>query len=292
MYKKSVLFLFLFYFTNAYCISNHFIDIKLTDTSSGINGIDCIYVINLAERPQRWERVKSLCEPQHLHPNRVNAVNGWKLSSQSIKELTQFPHDLKKGAVGCLLSHLSILQHAFENQFECIWVMEDDIVILDDPHEITFLLNQLNEIDPEWDIFYTDIKNCWHINGKYCRQRIKEINYITDTLLRVENRYQTHSMIISKRGIEKILNYFLNKKFSKPIDVDIHFIPSIKKYSSSWNIVSSLFGLGSDTENSLIGTTENTNFTPKKIYNKSSSVQKLIFDSFEKHFPILNFDKK
>ena len=277
---------------NTYCISNHFVDIELTEPSSGINGIDCIYVINLAERPQRWERVKSICEPHHLHPNRVNAVNGWELSSESLRELTQIPHNLKKGAIGCLLSHLSILQHALENEFECIWVMEDDIVILDNPHEISFLLNQLSEIDPEWDIFYTDIRNCFTINGKYTRQPIKQNNYISDNLLKVESRFGNYSVIISKNGIKKILNYFSSKKFSDPIDIDIHFIPNLKKYSSSWNIISWLFELCSDTENSPVQSIENKHENPKKIYNKTSSVQKLIFDSFNKHFPILNFDKK
>lgn len=226
---------------------NYLTDIEQVQFNSGINGIDCIYVINLSERFDRWKRIENIFTTYGFFPNRVNAVNGWNFPSKLIEEFTENSHSLKKGEIGCLLSHLSILKHALENNFDIIWILEDDVVILDDPYEIPLLLNELSEIDPEWDIFYTDIRNCWHIKGKYTHQLVKNNDYINEKFIRVRNRYGCYSMIISKNGIKKILNHFFNKKLSKPIDVDIHLIPNIRKYSPSWNIVSWLFEFHSDT---------------------------------------------
>ena len=53
--------------------------IELSSSSSGLQGIDCIYVINLDERPTRWEHAKRCFQQEGLCPNRVSAINGWKI---------------------------------------------------------------------------------------------------------------------------------------------------------------------------------------------------------------------
>lgn len=229
---------------NSSLISNYLREIQLTEFHSGIKSIDCIYVINLDERYDRWERTQGICRDNGLFVNRVSAINGWKLSRRAIRELTAPYSQITKGGIGCLLSHLSILQHALKNDFTSIWIMEDDVTFLNNPHQIRPLLKELSEIDPEWDIFYTDTRNHWN----YIIKPIKQKNYITDRLLRVGRRYGTHSIILSKKGMQKIFHYFLGKKFSTPIDIDIHSIPGIRKYSPSWHITSVMEYSISDTE--------------------------------------------
>ena len=136
-------------------LSNCLTKIELTELYSGIKSIDCIYVINLEERYERWERTQALCKKNALFVNRVSAINGWKLEDWTIRRLTIPHHQITKGAIGCLLSHLSILQHALAKEFEIIWVMEDDIDFLESPHQLRPLLKELFEIDPDWDLFYT-----------------------------------------------------------------------------------------------------------------------------------------
>lgn len=46
---------------------------------------------------------------------------------------TYFCHCLSRGAIGIVLSHLSILKDAYDRGFETIWVMEDDIDIIKNP---------------------------------------------------------------------------------------------------------------------------------------------------------------
>lgn len=249
MYKLLLNGWFHFIFICSLCgntnfLSNYLTEIELTELDSGIQSIDCIYVINLEERYDRWQRTQAICKSNGLFVNRVNAINGWKLNMRVLKELTTPHHRVTKGAIGCLLSHLSILRHALENQFTSIWIMEDDVTFVNNPHQICSLLKELTQIDPEWDIFYTDTRNHWN----YVIKSIKQKNFITDRLLRVGHRYGTHSIILSKKGLKKVFKYFSEKKISTPIDIDIHSIPNIRKYSPAWHITSVVENSISDTE--------------------------------------------
>lgn len=233
-----------FLYAGSNFLSNCLTKIELSEIHSGIKSIDCIYVINLDERYERWERTQTLCKNNGLFVNRVSAINGWKLDDRTIRKLTIPCPQITRGAIGCLLSHLSILQHALTNDFQTIWVMEDDIDFLQSPHQIRPLLKELSEIDPDWDLFYTDIRIHWN----YVIKPITQKNYITNNLLRVGRRYGTHSLIISKKGMKKIFNYFSSKRFSTPIDIDIHSIPGIRKYSPAWHITTVTESCFSDTE--------------------------------------------
>ena len=45
-------------------------------------------------------------------------------------------------------------------------------------------------------------------------------------------------MLISRKGIKKILDYFTHVYLWAPIDVDMHYIPGIRQYSTRRNVVS------------------------------------------------------
>ncbi len=71
---------------------------------------------------------------------------------------TYFCHCLSRGAIGIVLSHLSILQHAYDAGFETIWVMEDDIQVMRDPRVLSERIDQLDALvgKTNWDILFTD----------------------------------------------------------------------------------------------------------------------------------------
>src|SRR5579872_6422231 len=63
---------------------------KKAENKTGVHSmenIDFIYVINLDERPERFERTVNALKPYGINPYRFSAVNGWKLSFQAIDEL-------------------------------------------------------------------------------------------------------------------------------------------------------------------------------------------------------------
>lgn len=233
---------------------------------TGIDLIDCIYVINLDERPDKWTRVKRLFDAKNLNVCRVRAVNGWKLKDAVISEMCgPYGKRVTKGHYGCMLSHLSILQDALTRGFEMIWICEDDIEFVNDIKALPRLLKTLSQIDPEWDIFYTDIRPRILQNGCIIHYRhpyssdmrpdqhiemeqFTERNTFVDSeIMKISLRTGTTSMIISKKGIEKILNYFTHVYIWNPIDNELHFIPGIREYTPTRDIVSNLISSDSDT---------------------------------------------
>lgn len=231
------------------------IDIK--ETNSGLDLIDCVYVINLDARPEKWERMQGLLKEKGIHANRIAAVNGWELTDDIAKELAgPYSVQLKGGALGCLLSHISIYKDAYDRGFKTIWIMEDDVDFLGDVREITSYLSVLSRVDPGWDVFYTDV-DCRNDQGSYFMsvnekgrpdQQISPPWYYClrvlacNGIMRVFGRYGTTSMLISSSGLEKLMNYFSHVYVYPSLDHDIHFIPGLKQYIPGKEIVTNLRG--------------------------------------------------
>lgn len=130
-----------------------------------IEHIDCIYLINLDSRPEKLRLCMRELGRYQIVPYRFSAVIGKELSEDTIQDVGMkykegmmlcegkftlgpaaraffhermygkvcFYRDFTKGALGCTLSHLSILQHAYESGYNTIWVMEDDVIVQKDP---------------------------------------------------------------------------------------------------------------------------------------------------------------
>ena len=52
-----------------------------------MEGVDFIYVINLDQRPEKYQRTMNALKPFEIYPYRFSAVNGWKLSFEALDEL-------------------------------------------------------------------------------------------------------------------------------------------------------------------------------------------------------------
>lgn len=266
---KTLLFLLILNLGFSYSPTlNYLRDLELSQRSSGLEGIDCIYVINLDRRSEKWARMQELCREEQINPNRVSAVNGWQLSSDALAELGgEDGLMIKPGEVGCLLSHISVVKDALQRSFDRIWVMEDDVEFLGSAKQIAKLVKELSEIDPEWDLFYTDgtmrvfenpcLNSCTALlydigirltegqdyrfhqprPGQSDGTYFKEREIINDDLMRVYRRFGTHSMVISRRGLEKIYAYFSEVNLRIPIDWDLHYIPSFRQYAARKNLV-------------------------------------------------------
>ncbi len=163
------------------------------ETSSSLRGIDYIYLINLDQRPEKWESSINQLRLYGIEPYRFSAVNGWELTGEQINDVglkytpfmdgdfmatsypvdgplepihslitnfgqTYFAHCMARGTIGCALSHISVLKDAYDSGYETIWVMEDDIDILKDPRMVPDLIDGLDNVvgKGNWDILFTD----------------------------------------------------------------------------------------------------------------------------------------
>ena len=246
-------------------IVKYLVPIELTEFSSGLAPIDCIYVINLDERPGKWDRMQKLLNEKSLKANRVSGINGWKISDEVRAELAgTYDRRMKNGHLGCFLSHVSALKNAYEMNFDLIWMMEDDVNFKEEFSQIIPLLKQLTEIDPNWDVFYTDTDLISPL-GNYNRPvhaslrpdqppiSLSELNtraVITNDIMKLGQRFGLYSYFVSKKGIQKIVNYFTHVYLWSHIDIDIHLIPTIREYSASRDIIGNWWNSGiKDTEN-------------------------------------------
>jgi GR25 family glycosyltransferase involved in LPS biosynthesis len=264
---------------------------------NGIMNIDFIYVINLDQRPEKIERTKNSLAPYGIVPYRFSAVNGWQLPNKAFDELgviyeagmphgpicsvyrhepdgtehmsyeimkevgvAYYCHSLSRGAIGCLMSHLSIMQDAYDSGYETVWIMEDDVKIVRDPNELSFILNGLNRQAPDWDILFTDneIKGadgkpipCAVIRPRPLLQ-VQPLEYylrrtsMNSDVTKIGMRFGSASMIIHRSGMKKVLDFFKTYKIYFPYDIDYFLVPGINLYACNQDIVTNISGGDSD----------------------------------------------
>jgi len=271
---------------------------KIEDKSPGhsMTNVDYIYLINLDHRTEKLQQTLDQLNPYGINPYRFSAVNGWKLSSEAIDELgikyqvgmqspiasvfrqedgeeymsfevmkevgvTYFCHSLSRGAIGCFMSHLSILQDAYDSGYETIWIIEDDIRVVENPLLLSSLIAKLDFlVSKEWDILFTDneIKGangmpvpCGLIRPRpnfqvqpleYYTKRVK----IDEDFTRIGMRFGSHSMIVRRSGMKKILDYVKKYKIYFPYDIEYFYTPGIRLYQCNRDIVGNIAGALSD----------------------------------------------
>lgn len=219
---------------------------------SGLQEIDTIYVINLSHRVDKWIKTAYQFSHYWISPVRFNAVNGSFLNEVDLQNLcTPDNQNLKKGQVGCILSHLSCLKNGLDQNANIIWICEDDILILKNPHILPYYLKELQNYDPEWDVLYTDA-NTRNYQGKIIPSVDFDINpeidnqeeikkrqksHVSNKLSLINQRFGNYSYIVSKKGMKKILRYYSQYYLYAAYDIDIHYIPEIREYCTNQEIV-------------------------------------------------------
>lgn len=152
---------------------------------------------------------------------------------------TYFGHCVARGPIAIVLSHLSVLQDALDSGYETIWVLEDDIDVIRDPNMIPELIDKLDSLVGKdgWDILFTD-RDIKKQNGEYnpCYWPARRPNFtpwnsakfaqrkaISSDFQQIGARWGSHSMIIRKSGMKKILNFIKVYRIFLPYDMDFIF---------------------------------------------------------------------
>jgi GR25 family glycosyltransferase involved in LPS biosynthesis len=273
-------------------IESHFKPAKNKGHEHRIRNIDFIYMINLDQRPEKWQASLDQLNQYGIHPYRFSAVNGWELSLETINDVglkfdpfmtggfmgtsyleggdftpsheiieklgqSYFCHCMARGTIGIVLSHLSVLQDAYDSGYETIWVMEDDIEVLKNPHVISDLITRLDQLvgKDNWDILFTDrdIRDnhgqhkptIWaarrpDFSDYYKVNDFTENKAIGSEFRKIGARYGATSMIIRKCGMKKLLRFFKAHSIFLPYDLDFIYPRNIKLYTVMDDIVSNL----------------------------------------------------
>ena len=262
-----------------------------------IRNIDYIYMINLDERPEKFAMSLKQLEPYGIVPSRFSAVNGWQLSFETINDVgvkyqpwmqsdhmgtcylpenggmpqhervhvvgrNYFCHCMSRGAIGIFLSHLSILQDAYDAGYETIWVMEDDIEVIQDPRILSNLIDGLDRAVGKqgWDILFTD-RDTKSQSGDYipCKAAAWRPNFTPSNserfavdksqgrhYRRIGARYGAYSMIVRRSGMKKLLKFFNKYQIFLPYDMDFVLPNDIKLFTVNEDVVSTITNALSD----------------------------------------------
>ncbi len=295
-------------------------------SASSIKNIDCIYLINLDQRPEKLEYSLSQFEPYGIVPYRFPAIYGWDLEATVFDDIglkflpgmrnaewvAHFPPNgngtpekeflrtachnknvffitISPGAIGCTLSHLSVLQEALDAGYETIWILEDDLSIKQDPHLLSTLIDKLDTLvgKDEWDILYTDKDvaqvehyrqvDFWRPDMNLSVEALRKRDPVGEDFVSIGSRFRTHSMLIRRSGMQKILNFAKEKRVFLPYDLEIAMIPDLKMFSLQSDVVT--FGASvSDTKSNQFG----KRTTWQQYKEKTLSAQSEIFGSCSK----------
>jgi GR25 family glycosyltransferase involved in LPS biosynthesis len=257
-----------------------------------IQNIDFIYMINLDQRPEKWQLSIDQLRPFGINPYRFSAVNGWELTLETINDVglkfdpfmvggfmgtcyplngdftpdhqviekfgqTYFCHCMARGTIGIVLSHLSVVQDAYDSGYETIWVMEDDIDVLEDPRIIPELIDRLDRVvgKDNWDILFTDVDirdqhgqhkpTIWAARRPdfpdyYKLNDFTENKMVSPDFRKIGARYGATSMIIRRCGMKKLLQFFHTHSVFLPYDLDFIYPRNIKLYTVLDDVVSNL----------------------------------------------------
>lgn len=268
-------------------VEDHLKFVANKSTMHSMRNIDFIYLINLDQRTEKLQLTLDQLKPYGINPFRFSAVNGWELSLDVINDVglkfspemeggfmatsyhlngnyeqsheiiqnygqTYFCHCTARGTIGCTLSHLSVLQDAYDSEYQTIWVIEDDIEVKKDPRILSDLIDRLDALvgKENWDILFTDrdIKG-GNGNEVVASSAAKRPDYVSrnDFSLKqkiseefriIGARYGSHSMIIRRSGIKKILQFLKAHQLFLPYDMEYTLPQGIKLFTVLEDVVS------------------------------------------------------
>ncbi|KAK0421217.1 hypothetical protein QR680_015119 [Steinernema hermaphroditum] len=127
-------------------------------------GFDKIYLINLRRRPERLKKMSAILNLLGIEYTYWEATDGQRLDKDGYaKEIRILPgyedpyhkRTLKKGEIGCFLSHYRIWKDVVEKGYKRVLVFEDDLRFLENGTQR--LLETMEDIDAhqtEWDLIY------------------------------------------------------------------------------------------------------------------------------------------
>lgn len=187
--------------------------INLTATTDTVESFQSVtlpetYVINLKINSDRLGVISDYFKRENMKFTRYPAFHGKKLSEDGlIRDGTlSYHHFLRKGQLGCALSHLKLLELIKNKKQDIALILEDDVII--PQHFRRKLHNIITHLPPKWDIVF--------LGG--CNIYGKKVNkfFIKPTKFDYTYNLCMHAYLVNYRNIDRLIKYI--KPFKRPID--------------------------------------------------------------------------
>lgn len=170
-------------------LTNESYEIKRKEPCDKINGIDHIVWINLDRSTDRRANMEKILEKINIPNTRIKAVDG-KNEDMEIYNYLQRPMTNYEKA--CVLSHIKAYSYLKNIPGNYFLVLEDDIN-LNNLKYFNFNLDKIIKESPTFDILMINKTHHNQIHQTYVKWK--------------EDIYSTVAYVISKNGINKLINY-------------------------------------------------------------------------------------
>ena len=166
-----------------------------------MNEVPRTFCVTLRETPKRKEEAQKYFDEVGLKVEMFSGIHGQTFGLKTtIPNYSTVPgreYFITQGAVGCILSHLTlwnVLQHQPEDEF---LILEDDVVLVDDFKEK--FRKFTSELPPDWDICYVG----WIHAG--CPEYAKiSPTHITENIV-VGAPVLTHAYMVKKKALSTLI---------------------------------------------------------------------------------------
>jgi GR25 family glycosyltransferase involved in LPS biosynthesis len=160
-----------------------------------------IYCINLDRRTDRWEECKIEFAKHNLNVKRYPAFDGKNLPV--IDGLTP-------GNVGAIYSHRAVIEHAKNNKFDNILILEDDVEFHQNLNQLFDLY--IKELPEDWDILFFGANHSE--NNIWMRDPLIKIS---DHISKIIRSYANHCYVVKETAYDLLINSL--SKENQPNDV-------------------------------------------------------------------------
>jgi len=148
-----------------------------------INNFDGIAYINLDHREDRKKHILDTLQRLDVDKSKVNRISGI---------FTPF-----NGHLGCVCSHMKVIDWAIEKKLNTVLVLEDDCYFMDDTSFVNHAIDYFFKIVPTWDVFM--------LGGYFKKIQKSKYPYIT----RVKQSYRAHSYGVTKNYLPILKKHFI-----------------------------------------------------------------------------------
>jgi glycosyl transferase, family 25 len=170
------------------------------------------YMINLDKDQHEFPKMEKEFAKLGIQVDRLSGVYGKGLSKEYIDSIVHpyalhtintevfTPWDVVSlGAVGCSLSHVKAWQTLVDSDEKLIHVLEDDALPTSDVEKMNQFINDVEKIDPEWDVIYL---------GYFGFKMFNPDRKLPYGVLRIKSAMPgAQSYLISKAGARKLLQH-------------------------------------------------------------------------------------
>ena len=145
----------------------------------------------------------------------VEGINGYTLdySKLNLNTNRDIFRKLKKGEIGCLLSHLKSYENALELKLKEVLILEDDAELCENFYEKLKLV--LTNAPNKWDILLLSSTNVWR---KY-KNKVSKTTKVNEYFSLIEgDHYGNQGYIINNNAMQTLLDFHKNNPLTYPAD--------------------------------------------------------------------------